>query len=110
MAVWIDFSVGVHLARRGVMVLGPIMADSWWVTLSGNSPTPSPSSLCVRRVPLFRVDREGLAVFASSRLLGMLGAAESRSDRVGEGSGEGSGEGDIGRWRTPLLTEGTIEI
>ncbi len=37
-----------------------------------------------------------LAVFGSSRLLGLLQAAESRRDRVGEGSGEGSGEGDIG--------------
>ncbi len=42
MAVWIDFSVGVHLARRSVMVWGPIMASFWLVTLSDNSPEPSP--------------------------------------------------------------------
>ena len=110
MAVWIDFSIGVHLARRSVMDLGPIMASFWLVTLSGVSPTPSPSSLCVRRVPAFWVRWGRLAVFASYRLLGLLGLRSRSLPRVGEGSGEGSGEGDIGRWRTSLLTEGAIDV
>ena len=42
MAVWVDFSVGVHLARRSAMVWGLIMASFWLVTLSDNSSEPSP--------------------------------------------------------------------
>ena len=40
--------------------------------------------------------RERVGGVASSWLLGLLQAAKSRRDRVGEESGEGSGEGDIG--------------
>ena len=110
MAVWIGFSVGVHLAPRCVMALGLIMASFWLVTLSGVSPTPSPSSFRIGRGLAFRVGREG---WRCSLLLGDSGCCGLRSRGmpwVGEGSGEGSGEGDIGRWRTSLLTEGAIDV
>jgi hypothetical protein len=40
-------------------VANPIMTESWWVTLSGVSPTPSPSSFRVGRGLAFRVGGEG---------------------------------------------------
>ncbi len=49
MAVWIDFSIGIHLARRSVIGLGPIMASFWLVTLSDDSPTSTPSSFRIGR-------------------------------------------------------------
>ena len=95
MAVWIDFSVGIHLARRSVIGLGPIMASFSWGP-----------SLATHRHP-----HQVPFVSGECRLFGSVGKAGGvRFFRVGEGFGEGSGEGDIGRWRTSLLTEEAIDV
>ena len=47
MAVWIDFSTGVHVARRGVLALGPIMAPFWLLTLTDSSPRTLTKALTI---------------------------------------------------------------
>ena len=57
-------------------VANPIMTESWRATLSGESPTPSPSSFCVGRGLAFCVGGEGrrCRFFSVTRVAGGCGA------------------------------------